>query len=204
MEAAFDLLLWGLAGALVLVVPGALFGGAARTAAFFKREASETTLKAAVLRGVLQGGLFVAGFGFLAGLLIGWQTASFEEGYRLLLILAGGTSLLMCGATAVGTTAYFWTWLGERFLGLFLSIVISGSLLAVVAWKCGLPRETAALAALTIALLATAGVTAARLLLPREERPSPAEVAEELWLDWQAVRREDVRDQPPTDDRFHS
>ncbi len=204
MESAFDLFLWGLAGALVLVVPGALFGAAARTAAFFKQEASENTLKAAVLRGVLQGGLFVAGFGFLVGLLIGWQAASFAEGYRSLLLLAGGTSLLMCGATALGTTAYFWTWLGERYLGLFLSIVISGSLLAVVAWKCGLPRETAALAALTLALLATVGVTIARLFSPREVRPSPAEVAEELWLDWQTVRREDVRDQPPSDDRFHS
>lgn len=202
METAFNFFLWGMAGALLLVVPGALFGGAARTAAFLRQEACETTLKAAVLHGALQGGLFVAGFGFLGGLAIGWQTDSFEEGSRSLLLLAGATGFLMCGAIALAGTACFWTWLGQRFLGLLLSIAISGSLLAVVAWKYGLPRETAALGALAVVVLATAGVTVARLLLPREERPSPAEVAEELWLDCQNRRMEDMREQPPSDDRF--
>jgi hypothetical protein len=204
LEAAFNLFLWGLAGALVLVVPGALFGGAAQCAAFCREESASRTLGTAILRGVLQGGLFIGGFGLLAGMVIGGQAASFAEGARGLGLLACGTSLLMAGAAVMGGMGYYWTWLGQRFLGLLLSIVISGSLLAIVAWKFGLPRQTAALGALAMALLTAAGVTIARLLSPREVRPSPAEVAEELWLDWQTVRREDSREQPPTDDRFHS
>lgn len=203
VEAAFNLFLWGIAGTLALALPGALFGGAARVVAFLRHEAHEASLKQAVLGGMLQGGLFVGSFGFLAGMLVGWQAASEQDAIRILLLLACGTSTLMVGALlAVGVGCYL-TWLGDRFLGLFLSLTISGGLLAVIAWKFGLPRQTAALGALAIMLLAAGIAAVGRWFAPSPPRPSPAEVAEALWHDWQPTNGDDLRQKPASDDRIH-
>ncbi|MBL8795610.1 MAG: hypothetical protein JNM56_17020 [Planctomycetia bacterium] len=203
MEAAFNLFLWGLAGTLALALPGALFGGAARVVAFLRHEAHEATLKQAILGGMLQGGLFVGSFGFLAGMLVGWQASSERDAVRILLLLACGTSALMVAALFAAGLAYFLTWLGDRFLGLFLSITISGGLLAIVAWRCGLPRQTAALGALAIMLLAAGFAAIGRWFAPSPPRPSAAEVAEALWHDWQPANGDDLRQKPASDDRFH-
>lgn len=124
MEFLFNLMLWGGAGALSLVLPGAAFGGLVRAIAHADGKVHERTLSEAIVSGLISGGLFLAAVGFLAGMVAGLRQPALEVGLRFLAVIVGSVLLLMAAAIAFGALAYFCVWLGVRGTGALLALAI--------------------------------------------------------------------------------
>jgi hypothetical protein len=138
VEYLFNLFLWGTAGAMGLAFVGAGFGGLARAAAQLNGKTPERSVAQAVSKGLMDGGLFMAAIGFLAGVVIGWQEPTLERGVTILTVIVVSVMILMAMAALFATLAYFFVWLGVRGTGALLALGIVLAFAGIQAERTGM------------------------------------------------------------------
>jgi hypothetical protein len=169
MEYLFNLFLWGGAGAIGLAFLGAGFGGLARAAAQLNGKTPERSVAQAVSKGLMDGGLFMAAIGFLAGVVIGWQEPTLERGVTMLTVIVVSVMILMAMAALFAALAYFFVWLGVRGTGALLA-------LGIVLAFAGIQAERAGMDPLLVGWLRAAiGLTGLVVVLSLRLRPTKSD-----------------------------